>query len=264
VNGKSTIGDSHVGSRARPGGVQRAAIRGLDVALSATMLVLFSPLILVLALAICIDDRGTVFFRARRVGKDGAEFMMLKFRKMRMGSGGPPLTSTGDERFTRLGRFLAGTKLDELPQLWNVIRGQMSLVGPRPEDPTLVARDSAIFEDVLSVKPGITGFAQLAYARENEVLGDASGNDRIDLYFERVLPQKLTLDRLYADTVSLATYVRVLWWTMVAVVLRKSVAVDRSSGQLGVRRRPAPGTSAMPVEVAPLPTTEAETPGTPA
>jgi len=244
---RSAIGDSRGDARARSGRVQRVAIRGLDVALSGSMLVLFSPLILVLSLAIFLDDGGSVFFRARRVGKGGAEFMMLKFRKMRMGSGGLPLTSAGDERFTRLGHFLVGTKLDELPQLWNVLRGQMSLVGPRPEDPTLVARGADLFADVLTVKPGITGFAQLAYARENEVLGDANGDERIDAYFERVLPQKLVLDRLYAGAFGLATYLRILWWTMVAVVLRKDVAVDRRDGRIGVRRRPA--TDANPAEV---------------
>ena len=267
---RSAVGDSRGDARAHPGRVQRVAVRALDLAFSASMLVLFSPLILVLSLAIFLDDRGSVFFRARRVGKGGAEFMMLKFRKMRMGSGGPPLTSPGDERFTRLGHFLAGTKLDELPQLWNVLRGQMSLVGPRPEDPTLVARGADLFADVLAVKPGITGFAQLAYARENEVLGEASGDERIDAYFERVFPQKLALDRLYAG--GLATYLRILWWTMVAVVLRRDVAVNRRDGRLGVRRRPAadakmaevvPAVAVVPVvQATPAPDPDAS--GTPA
>jgi lipopolysaccharide/colanic/teichoic acid biosynthesis glycosyltransferase len=237
---------------ARAGRVPRFIVRILDIALSAALLLVVSPLVAVVAIAIKVDDGGTVFFRSARVGFGGREFMMLKFRKMRTGAAGLPLTVPGDERFTRLGHLLAGTKLDELPQLWNVLCGQMSLVGPRPESPDLVARDPDLFVDVLSVKPGITGLAQLAYAREGEVLGGTSGSERITLYFDRILPQKLALDRLYAQTRSLGVDLNVLWWTAVAVVLRKSVAVDRRTGRLGLRQRPTAAAEPMPVDSASL------------
>jgi len=248
--------------RAWSGLVQHAGVRVVDVLLSVSLILLSLPLVVAIAVAIRIDDRGPVFFRTRRVGRNGNPFMMLKFRKMRMGADGPPLTVVSDVRFTRLGHFLAGTKLDELPQLWNVLRGQMSLVGPRPEDPALVARDPALFAGVLSVKPGITGYAQLAYAREGEILADADGDERIDVYFDRVLPQKLALDRLYAHTASLSVYVRVLWWTVVAVVLRKSVAVNRVTGRLGLRRRPQEAIKPAETVAAPLPAPEADSAGT--
>ena len=125
------------------------AKRVLDVAVAATALALLTPLILVVALAVKLESRGPAFFRCRRVGVDGRTLWMLKFRKMRDGVGGPPLTAARDDRFTRIGHVLAKTKLDELPQLWNVLRGEMSLVGPRPEDPSIVDQQRAEYMDIL-------------------------------------------------------------------------------------------------------------------
>src|SRR5215210_218333 len=116
-----------------------AAKRTLDVVVSALFLVLLAPLIVLIAIAIKVDSRGPVFYRCRRIGYHGCEFAMLKFRKMVADAAGPALTVASDPRFTSIGRLLARTKLDELPQLWNVLKGQMSLVGPRPEDPAFVA-----------------------------------------------------------------------------------------------------------------------------
>lgn len=160
---------------------------------------------------------------------------MLKFRKMYDGAQGPPLTGHDDERFTRLGRFLARTKLDELPQLWNVMKGQMSLVGPRPEVPLFVDRFRAELEPVLRVRPGITGLSQLAFAREAEILDPV---DREVHYVERILPQKIHMDTMYAVQRSSRTNVRVLFWTTAAVVLRRDVAVHRTTGDMRLRRRP--------------------------
>jgi lipopolysaccharide/colanic/teichoic acid biosynthesis glycosyltransferase len=161
---------------------------------------------------------------------------MLKFRKMRSDACGPLLTIADDPRLTRVGAILARTKLDELPQLWNVLRGQMSLVGPRPESPEFVAQYAEDYAAILSVRPGITGFSQLAYAKESEIL---DRTDRVGDYLTRVLPQKLRMDRLYAENRSLATNLRVLAWTAIAVFVRIDVAVHRETGTLGVRRRPA-------------------------
>jgi lipopolysaccharide/colanic/teichoic acid biosynthesis glycosyltransferase len=213
-----------------------AAMRTLDVLVSLLLLLLCAPAILALALLIKLDSRGPVFYRARRVGRGGATFSMLKFRKMYDGSNGPPLTVASDARLTRVGAVLARTKLDELPQLWNVLMGQMSLVGPRPEDPTLVAVAPEAYETILAVPGGITGFSQLAFAKEGSIL---SSEDRVQDYLERLFPQKIGLDRMYATKRSFTTNVRVLFWTL-AAVFGADVSVDRKTAALRRRRRPKP------------------------
>jgi lipopolysaccharide/colanic/teichoic acid biosynthesis glycosyltransferase len=166
---------------------------------------------------------------------------MLKFRKMGNDAAGPPLTVAGDTRFTRLGRLLAASKLDELPQLWNVVKGDMSLVGPRPEDPSFVALRQQDYDEVLRVRPGITGLSQLAFVEEGRILDPATFHDH---YVERLLPQKIQLDRLYARRASLALNLRILLWTVVAVGFRTDVAVNRATGKLNVRRRPLESSTA--------------------
>jgi len=211
--------------------------RLLDAFVSAVALALLLPVLLLVALAIKLESRGPVLYRSRRVGAGGREFFMLKFRKMQDGAVGAALTATDDERFTRLGRLLAKTKLDEVPQLWNVLSKSMSLVGPRPEDPDFVAMRPAEYERILRVRPGITGLSQLAFARETEVLDPA---DRVGDYLRRVMPQKLFLDELYVARRSLLMDVRILWWTALAVVLRREVAVNRSTARLSLRQRRRP------------------------
>lgn len=206
--------------------------RVLDVAFAAAALVVLSPLILAVALAVRLESRGPVFFRCRRVGLGGATLSMLKFRKMRDGVAGSPLTAVRDDRFTRIGSFLAKTKLDELPQLWNVLRGQMSLVGPRPEDPSIVELRPDEYTQILCVRPGITGLSQLAFANEAEILAD---DYRVDDYLQRVLPEKMSIDRLYVERRSLWMDLRILAWTLAAVVLRKRPAVHRANGRLTMR-----------------------------
>lgn len=227
------------------GRVDAALKRALDLFVAATLLLLLAPLVAVLAVAIKVESRGPVFYRCRRVGRYGADLSMLKFRKMHDGATGSALAATDDERFTRLGWFLARTKLDEVPQLWNVLRGQMSLVGPRPEDPSFIALHREDYEQILSVRPGITGYCQLAFARESEILDE---NDRERHYVERILPQKVALDCLYADGRSFVVDLKVLWWTAMAVVLSREVAVNRETGKLGRR---APRTPAQVAERSP-------------
>jgi lipopolysaccharide/colanic/teichoic acid biosynthesis glycosyltransferase len=203
---------------------------------ASALLVLLSPLVFVLGLAILLDSAGPAFYRCRRVGVCGREFDMLKFRKMHRSAEGLALTSADDERFTRLGRWLAESKLDELPQLWNVIRGDMRLVGPRPEDAAFVRTHATAYDLVLSVKPGITGLSQLAFARESQIL---DSDDPLTDYVERLLPLKIELDRLYAQTHSLRLDLRILVWTVVAVGLQRDVAVNRRTARISIRRRPA-------------------------
>ena len=221
------------------------AERLLDIVIAVPLLVALTPLMALLALAIKVESSGPVFYRSRRVGLGGREFSMPKFRKMHCGAAGPALTCARDERFTRLGSFLAATKLDELPQLWNVIRGSMSLVGPRPEDPSFVALHPQDFVEILRVKPGITGLSQLAFAREGRLL---DGPDRVSRYAEWLLPNKIAIDRLYVTHRSTSMDLRILFWTFVTVVLGIEVAVDRRSGGLSVRRRP-PASSASREQV---------------
>ena len=215
--------------------IDTGAKRGLDLVLAATLLVLLALPIAVLALAIRLDSPGPSFYRCRRIGFRGRAFSMLKFRKMHDDATGPALTAKGDERFTRFGRFLAETKLDELPQLWNVLKGDMSFVGPRPEDPGFVAEQAEAYERILDVRPGITGLCQLAFAKESEILDP---DDALRHYLSSILPQKVGMDVLYAERRSLAMDVRILGWTFAAVALKRPVAVHRDSGQMNVRRRP--------------------------
>jgi lipopolysaccharide/colanic/teichoic acid biosynthesis glycosyltransferase len=214
--------------------------RLLDIVLAAPTLLLLLPVFAIAALAIKLESRGPVFYKCRRVGLAGREFAMLKFRKMRTDAAGAPLTAVDDERFTRIGRLLAKTKLDELPQLWNVLTGSMSFVGPRPEDPVFVALRQREYRQILRVKPGITGLSQLAFAREMEIL---DAEDRVGDYLRRLMPQKMALDALYAMERSLSMNLRILWWTFVAVALRRDVAVNRSTGHMNRRRRPRPAQS---------------------
>lgn len=192
-----------------------AVKRATDIVIAGSLLVATAPVLAVLSIAIGLDSPGPVFYRARRVGRDGAPFDMLKFRKMRDGAGGPRLTSGDDERFTRIGGLLARTKLDELPQLWNVLRGQMSMVGPRPEDPRYVELAADAFRDVLRVRPGITGLSQIVYVNEHEELAVPDPEAR---YLSTILPRKLELDRLYIDRRSWRLDIRLIVWTMRAIV----------------------------------------------
>ena len=206
--------------------------RALDILGASVLLLLLAPVILIVALAIRLESSGPSFYRCRRVGQRGREFGMLKFRKMHDGARGPALASWDDERFTRLGPFLARTKLDEVPQLLNVLRGQMSLVGPRPEDAAFVKLHPAEYAVVHSVNPGMTGLCQLAFAKESNVLDPT---DRVGHYVNQILPQKIAIDQLYASKSSFAIDVRILAWTALAVLVGREVAVHRQTGELSLR-----------------------------
>ena len=223
-------------------GLSRWAKRLLDVFAASALLLVLLPLILIVAVAIKLDSRGPAFYRCRRIGFRGREFGMLKFRKMTDDAAGGALTAPDDDRFTRLGRLLAKTKLDEIPQLWNVLKGEMSLVGPRPEDPGFVELRPGEYADILEVKPGITGLSQLAFARESEILDP---NDRHGHYVNKLLPAKARIDRLYASRRSLWMDLRILFWTAATVLLRLNVAVHRETGRL-TRRRPRVALESQP------------------
>lgn len=154
-----------------------------------------SPLMLAVALLVKLSSPGPVFFRQERVGRNGQLFRIYKFRTMRLNTGGPQVTGRTDPRITPIGALLRHWKLDELPQLINVAKGEMALVGPRPEVPRYVAHYTPEQREVLSVPPGITGAAQLKYRHEEEMLRDAA--DPEALYLSEIMPAKLALDLEY-------------------------------------------------------------------
>jgi lipopolysaccharide/colanic/teichoic acid biosynthesis glycosyltransferase len=214
--------------------IDAAAKRGIDIAISLTLLVVLAPLILIVAAIVCLDSRGPAFFRAPRVGHGGRRLRMLKFRKMHDKAEGIPLTTDDDERFTRFGALLAKSKLDEVPQLWNVLRGEMSLVGPRPETYTFVQRHRDTYDEILSVRPGMFGLSQIAFIAEGQILDE---DDPISHYVARILPQKVKLDLMYARRRTLLFDLRIVTWSIVAVLLRRQVAVHRTTGRMNLRRR---------------------------
>ncbi|MCO5273626.1 MAG: sugar transferase [Flavobacteriales bacterium] len=171
--------------------------RAFDMAFSLVLLVLLLPLLLVFALAVALTSPGGAFFRQVRVGRGGREFRLLKFRSMRPGSEAKGQLTIGgrDPRITAVGYILRKTKLDELPQLWNVLLGDMSVVGPRPEVPKYVALYTEEQRHVLNVRPGITGMASIDYIDENELLARTS--DPEQAYINEVMPAKLALDLRY-------------------------------------------------------------------
>jgi dTDP-4-amino-4,6-dideoxygalactose transaminase/lipopolysaccharide/colanic/teichoic acid biosynthesis glycosyltransferase len=186
----------------------REGKRLLDLIGATAALAVGSPLLLACAAAVRFSSRGPIFFRQRRVGLDGRPFDVLKFRTMIDGDAGPLVTAAGDPRITSAGRWLRRWKLDELPQFFNVLKGEMSLVGPRPEVPEYVAQYSATQQNVLAQKPGITSPASLTFLDEEAVL--AAQCDRENYYATVLLPQKLEIDLDYCRNVSLAADLRIL------------------------------------------------------
>ena len=194
-----------------------------DVLASLAGLVILSPLFALIAVAIKLDSPGPVFFRGRRVGRNGRPFNIYKFRSMVVDADrkGPGITTAGDPRITRVGNVLRQTKLDELPQLINVVRGEMSLVGPRPEDVRYVALYTSEQRRVLSVRPGITSPASLRFRQEEDLL---RGEDWRRVYREQVLPAKLQIELDYLERASLWRDLCVLVQTVLALVPRRSDA----------------------------------------
>ena len=193
-----------------------AGKRAFDVVAAVVGLVLLAPLFLAVAAWIRLDSPGPVFFRQERVGRGGVPFWIHKFRTMRVEAAGPAITVGADPRITRAGVFLRRTKIDELPQLLDVLRGDMSVVGPRPELPRYVAAyPPALREKVLSVRPGITDPASLQFRDESTLLARAADPERE--YREVVLPAKLRLAADYVDTASLGGDLRLIAATLRAL-----------------------------------------------
>ncbi len=195
--------------------------RGFDLALALMGLICLLPFFPVIALGIYIDSPGAIFFRQKRVGKAGKLFAILKFRSMESDAEkkGKRLTADGDRRITRIGGLLRKFKIDELPQLINIVKGEMSFVGPRPEVPEYVAHYPAhIKAKILSVRPGITDWASLEFRHESTLL--AGSDDPEKIYMESILPRKLQLGCAYVDQSSLLLDIKIICKTMAAVLFR--------------------------------------------
>jgi lipopolysaccharide/colanic/teichoic acid biosynthesis glycosyltransferase len=220
-----TMADAPAGMSARMGESARSSIPWPERCLDIALIVLVSPVLalvaLALATAVYVDSPGPVIYRSRRVGRDGELFDMLKFRKMRREAHSQPLTLDDDERFTPIGRFLAATRLDELPQVINILRGDMRLVGPRPELECFVAEFAEEYAEIVTVSPGLTGNAQLRFVGEKALF---SGPSPETAYTDHVMPAKVAIDLDYVRHHSVIRDVLILART---VALPFELLVDR-------------------------------------
>lgn len=190
--------------------------RVFDLIVSVWALVVLWPVMLLVAWLIKRDSPGPALYRARRVGRGGTEFTLYKFRTMHTGAdkAGPGITTASDRRITQVGHFLRKTKLDELPQLLNILRGDMSIVGPRPEDPRYVAHYTPEQRRVLEMRPGLTSPASIAYRHESELL---KGDDWEQQYIEEIMPAKLALDLDYVRKASVVRDIQIIFQTATAL-----------------------------------------------
>ena len=188
-------------------------IRFFDIVFSLIGLLLLCPLFIIVALWIVIDNPGPVFYRQQRVGRNGKDFGLWKFRSMRVGADKGSLITVGehDARITRAGYYIRRFKLDELPQLWNVFIGDMSLVGPRPEVRKYVDLYTPEQQRVLSVRPGITDYASIEYIDENRLLAQSSDPDKT--YVEEIIPAKIALNMRYINHQTLGEYLKIIFLT---------------------------------------------------
>ncbi|MCC6700190.1 MAG: sugar transferase [Fluviicola sp.] len=192
--------------------------RVFDVIVSGIILLVFLPFGLVISVAIALESRGGVFYRQERIGWQGKPFRLWKFRTMRKDADklGKLTVGMRDPRITRVGYFIRKTKLDEFPQFINVLVGEMSIVGPRPEVKEYVDLYTPDQQIVLSVKPGITDYASLEYFKENELLGQSE--DPRKTYIEEVMPAKIELNKKYIAKPTLGTDVSIMWKTFLKMI----------------------------------------------
>lgn len=192
--------------------------RLFDLMITLPMLLLVSPFFLIIALLIKLGSKGPVFYMQTRVGLNNRDFKIFKFRTMHINADKAGLLTVGgrDPRVTPIGFFLRKYKLDELPQLLNVLFGSMSLVGPRPEVRKYVELYNADQQKVLSVKPGITDYASIEYSEENDLL--AKSNDPEKTYIEEIMPAKLLLNQKYIAEKSIITDLKIIWMTAAKII----------------------------------------------
>ncbi len=193
-------------------------IRCFDVLFSLLGILLLSPVFLILYISIRLESKGGGVYRQQRVGRYGKDFYVYKFRSMRVGADRQGLITVGgrDPRITRIGYFIRKYKLDELPQLFNVLKGDMSLVGPRPEVRKYVDLYTDEQRRVLSVRPGITDYASIEYVDENKILGQAEDADKA--YQEQIMPDKIRYNMKYIDNRSIKEYFKIIFLTFRSIL----------------------------------------------
>ena len=187
--------------------------RIFDITLSLFGLIILLPFMLIIAILIKFDSKGTVFFKQIRITKGGKEFKIFKYRTMKVGSDKYSQITVGkDERITKIGSFLRKYKLDEIPQLINVLVGDMSLVGPRPEVPKYVALYTDEQKEILKVRAGITDYASIEFSNENDLL--ALEKDSEKAYIEKIMPKKIELNKKYLSEISVLTDIKIILLTI--------------------------------------------------
>ena len=202
--------------------------RIIDILLSFIVMVLGMPFYLIIGMLIALDTKGRVLYKQSRVGRNNVDFELYKFRTMCVDADQGSLITVGthDARITRVGAFLRRFKIDEVPQFFNILKGEMSIVGPRPE----VRKDVDMYTPeqmrVLSVRPGLTDYASIRYVNENEILAASSDPERT--YIEDIMPDKLNLNLKYIDEQSFWTDVKIILQTIIAIINRKTVSLRRN------------------------------------
>jgi lipopolysaccharide/colanic/teichoic acid biosynthesis glycosyltransferase len=192
--------------------------RLFDIVFSIIVLILFLPIGIIISIWVVIESRGGIFFIQERIGRNGAPFSMLKFRSMRKNAeaSGKLTIGMNDQRITQSGKFIRKFKLDEFPQFINVLKGDMSVVGPRPEVKEFVDLYTADQYTILDVKPGITDFASLEYFEENKLLG-LSDNPK-ETYVSVIMPAKIALNKKYLNNPNLTTDLKIIWRTFTKIL----------------------------------------------
>lgn len=199
-----------------PSAATMACKRAFDILCSFLGLTVLSPVLLVVSVLVAVTSPGGVFFRQERIGKDGKPFRIFKFRSMRKDNAGLKITTGNDSRITPVGRFLRKSKIDELPQLINVLVGDMSFVGPRPEVADYVNLYTPYQRQVLLVRPGITGLASIRFRNENDLL--TASDDPNRTYVEQIMPRKIDLDLEYIPHASVYYDIKLIFQTFAVVI----------------------------------------------
>jgi lipopolysaccharide/colanic/teichoic acid biosynthesis glycosyltransferase len=194
--------------------------RIFDFIASLIGLILLSPFLVIIGVLVKISDKGPVFYRSKRVGQNFKPFYLLKFRTMVVNAEelGPSVTKGGDQRITKIGKFLRKTKLDELPQLWNVVKGELSLVGPRPEVEKYISFYKDDYKEILKIRPGITDYAAIKFRNEEEIL--AKFEDVEKAYIENVLPEKIKLYKTYLNEIGFLTDLKIIFKTLWGITFK--------------------------------------------
>ena len=199
--------------------------RTFDIIASSIGLILLSPLFMLISIAIKLESKGGIFYLQKRVGLNGREFDLIKFRSMYENSDKKGLLTIGnDNRITKVGKFIRKYKLDELPQLINVLKGEMSIVGPRPEVKKYVELYTNEQKKVLTVKPGITEYASIEYRNENELLAKSQYPEKT--YIEEIMPKKLQLNLQYIERKGIITDLKIILLTLEKIFIKPDKSVS--------------------------------------